>query len=91
MLEGSFDLDGSLEKYLKALKSRNWHNLDNPILREKLEKGRRYQFEVHKSSLELLPIDNDFKKFHELLTEALNSHLPEKHRKRKKNKNSLDN
>ena len=61
-VEGSFDLDGSPEKYLKALKRRNWHNLDNPIIREKLEKDLRYQFEVHKRSLELLPIDNAFKK-----------------------------
>ena len=82
-VEGSFDLDGSPEKYPKALKSRSWHNLDNPIIREKFEKDLRYLFEVHKSSLELLPIDNAFKKFHEMLTEALNSHLPEKHRKRK--------
>ena len=74
-----------------VLKSRNWHNLDNPIIREKLEKHLRYQFEVHESSLELLPIDNAFKKFHEMLTEALNSHLPEKHRKRKSNKNWIDN
>ena len=90
-VEGSFDLDGSPEKYLKALKSRNWHNLDNPIIREKLEKDPRYQFVVHKSSLELLPIDNAFKKIHEMLTEALNSHLPEKHRKRKNNINWIDN
>ena len=75
-VEGSFDLDGSPEKYLKALKSRNWHNLGNPIIREKLEKDLRCQFEDHKSSLELLPIDNAFIKFHEMLTEALNSHLP---------------
>ena len=90
-VEESFDLDGSPEKYFKALNSRNWHNLDNPIIREKLEKDLRYQFEVHKSSLEHLPIDNAFKKFHEMLTEALNSHLHEKHCKRKNNKNKIDN
>ena len=37
-VEGSLDLDGSPEK---SLKSRNWHNLDNPITREKLEKDLR--------------------------------------------------
>ena len=60
-------------------------------MREKLKKDLRYQFEVYKSSLELLPIDNAFKKFHEMLTEALNSHLPEKHRKQKNNRNWIDN
>ena len=90
-VEGSFDLNGSPEKYYKALKSRNWHNLDNPITRERLENDLRYQFEVHRSSLELLPIDKAFKNFHELLTEALNSHLPEKNRTQKKNKNWIDN
>ena len=74
-VDGSFDLDGSPEKYPKPIKSRNWQNLDNPSARERLEKDLRYQFEVHRSSLELLPIDNSFKKFHEMLTEALNSHL----------------
>ena len=48
-VEGSFDLVGSPKKYLKALKKRNWHNLDNPIIREKLEKDLRCQFEVHKA------------------------------------------
>ena len=90
-VEGSFDLEGSPEKHLKALKSRNWHNLYNPIIKKKLEKDLRYQFEVQKSGIELLPIDNAFKKFHEMLTEALNSHLPEKHRKRKNNKKWIDN
>ena len=88
-VEGSFDLDGSPEKYFKALKSRNWHNLDNPITKERLEKDLRYQFEVHRSSLELLPIDRAFKKLHELLTEALNSHLPEKYRTQKRTKVGL--
>ena len=90
-VEESFDLDGSPEKYFKALKSRKWHNLDNPITRERLEKDLRYQFEVHRSSLELLPIDKAYKNFHELLTEALNSHLPEKYRTEKTNKNWIDN
>ena len=88
-VEGSFDLDGSPEKYFKALKSRNWHNLDNPITKERLEKDLRYQFEVQRSSLELLPIDKAFKKLHELLTEALNSHLPEKYRNKKRTKIGL--
>ena len=90
-VEGPFDLDGSPEKYCKALKSRNWHNLDNPITRERLEKDLRYQFEVHRSSLKLLPIDKALKKFHELLTEALNSDLLEKYRTQKKKKNWIDN
>ena len=90
-VEGSFDLNGSPEKYFKALKSRNWHNLDNPITRERLEKDLKYQFEVHRSSLELLPIDKAFKKFHESLSEALNSHLPEKYCTQKKNTNWIDN
>ena len=68
---------------------RNWHNLDNPITRERLEKHLRYQFEVHRSSLELLPIDKAFNKFHELLTEALNSHLPEKYCTQKRTKIGL--
>ena len=49
----------------------------------------RYQFEVHRSSLELLPIDKAFKKFHEFLIEALNSHLPEKYRTQKRTKIGL--
>ena len=44
-----------------------------------------------RSSLELLPVDKAFKKLHELLTEALNSHLPEKYRTQKKNNNWIDN
>ena len=75
----------------KTLKSRKWQNLDNSSARESFEKDLRYQFKVHWSSLELLPTDNAFKKFHEMLTEALNSHLPEKYRTRKKNKNWIDN
>ena len=35
-VEGTFDLGGSPENYFKALKSRNWHNLDNPNTRERL-------------------------------------------------------
>ena len=50
---GSFDLNGSPEKYLKALRSRIWHSLDNPIPNERLEKDLRYQFEASRSSLEL--------------------------------------
>ena len=61
-VDGSFDLDGSPEKYHKAQKSCNWHNLDNPNTRERLEKDLSYHFGVHRSRLELLPIDNAFQK-----------------------------
>ena len=91
MVEGSLDIDGSPEKYLKALKSRNWHNLDKTILKEKVEKDLSFQFEANRISLELLPIDIAFEKLHEMLTEALNNQHAEKHRTRKKNKNWMNN
>ena len=50
-----------------------------------------FQIEANSGSVGISSIESVFEKIHEMLTEALNSHLLEKYCTRRKDKNSIAN